>query len=309
MTKIIMKKTLLFEEAFSRFIVSKKCEGLAEKTIRSYEGHLRCMGKYLDIQMPMSSFQKEQVDEMIQKMQSANLSANSIASYVRTLKSFLSWCNEEGISDVKIPKYKTEETVKEVYTDEELIKLLRKPNLQKCAFTEYRDWVIINFLISTGCRAATLRAIQVRDIDFENHFVYYRHTKNGKAQIMPLCTQMQSILKEYLYFREGEETDPLFCTEDGEALSENAVKLAVARYNKRRGVSKTSTHLFRHTFATKYLLDCGGDAFTLQRLLGHSTLEMTKHYCRISNKDIAASFNNISPLEQLKPASKKIRIK
>lgn len=55
-------------------------------------------------------------------------------------------------------------------------------------------------------------------------------------------------------------------------LSENALRLAIAHYNRSRGVEKISIHLFRHAFARKYLVDCGGDAFMLQKLLGHSIL-------------------------------------
>ena len=50
-------------------------------------------------------------------------------------------------------------------------------------------------------------------------------------------------------------------------------------------------HELRHTFTKKYLLDCGGNAFTLQRLLGHSTLDMTKHYCAIFDADITRDFD------------------
>lgn len=309
MTRITLKNTFTLDDAFGRFIVAKKSQGLAEKTISNYEGHFRCIAKHLDIQIPMAQFQKEDVDDMITSMQESDLATNSIASYVRTLKTFLSWCEEEGLADIKIARYKTEETIKEGYTDEELLILIKKPNLNQCNFAEYRNWVIVNFLISCGCRAATLRSIQIRDVDFNNGIVYYRHTKNRKAQVIPLCEQMAHILKEYLYFRKGDDEDYLFCTEYGKKMSENALKLAVARYNKKRGISKTSTHLYRHTFAKKYLLDCGGDAFTLQRLLGHSSLEMTKHYCRISNRDMVRSFNNLSPLEQLKPIAKKLKMK
>ena len=99
--------------------------------------------------------------------------------------------------------------------------------------------------------------------------------------------------------RKGEPEDYLFCNEHGEMLTENALRLAIVRYNQQRGVKRTSIHMFRHTFARKYLLDCGGNAFTLQKLLGHSTLEMTKRYCAIFNADIANGFDNLSPLEQL----------
>lgn len=119
---------------------------------------------------------------------------------------------------------------------------------------------------------------------------------------------MIGVLREYLRFRGGEDTDYLFCTETGSQLSENGLRQSIARYNQRRGVQKTSIHLFRHTFARKYLIDCGGDAFTLQKLLGHSTLAMTKHYCAIFDADITKNYDNFSPLSQMKASSAKIKL-
>lgn len=98
--------------------------------------------------------------------------------------------------------------------------------------------------------------------------VFYRHTKNRKPQAIPLCSAMVSILREYLRHRGGEAADFLFCTETGSQLTENGLRQSIARYNTQRGVQKTSIHLFRHTIARKYLIDCGGDAFTLQKALG-----------------------------------------
>jgi integrase/recombinase XerD len=45
------------------------------------------------------------------------------------------------------------------------------------------------------------------------------------------------------------------------------------------------------------LLDCGGNAFTLQKLLGHSTLDMTLQYCAIFNADLQKNFDSFNPLE------------
>ena len=114
---------------------------------------------------------------------------------------------------------------------------------------------------------------------------------------------LAEILQEYLLVRGGEGTDYLFCNEFGEFLTENALRLAIAKYNKSRGIERTSIHAFRHTFARKYLVDCGGDAFTLQKLMGHSTLNMTKHYCNIFDSEIVANFEQFSPLAQMKKST------
>jgi len=304
--KLIVSSTI--EETFQDFILSRKTKGLAEKTLQSYQSQFRAIARHLDVTKEMSALKKSDLDAMILSMRDAELSSNSINSYTRTLKSFLSWCNEQGITRLNIPLYKAEETVKETYSDAELELLLKKPDIRKATFAEYRDWVIINFLLNCGSRAATIRAIQIRDVDLDAGLVFYRHTKNRKAQVIPLCSAMVSILREYLHHRGGKDTDYLFCTETGTMLTENGLRQSIARYNTRRGVQKTSIHLFRHTFARKYLIDCGGDAFTLQKLLGHSTLAMTKHYCAIFDADLTKNYDNFSPLAQMKSKSSKIRV-
>ena len=308
MAKIKLVVSATIEETFSDFIISKKTKGLAEKTLQSYQSQFQAVARHMDVKMDIAMLQKADLDAMIISMRDASLSPNSINSYTRTLKSFFSWCNEQGITRINIPLYKAEETVKETYSDAELAALLKKPDIRKATFAEYRDWVIINFLLNCGSRAATVRAIQIRDVDLDGGMVFYRHTKNRKAQVIPLCSAMVAILREYLRHRGGEAADYLFCTETGSQLTENGLRQSIARYNTRRGVQKTSIHLFRHTFARKYLIDCGGDAFTLQKLLGHSTLAMTKHYCAIFDADLTKNYDNFSPLAQLKSNSTRIKM-
>lgn len=307
MRKIVLHTTATVEETFSDFLTSRKVKGLAEKTIVSYQSQFQAIAKHLDIGMDIATLQKADLDSMLVRMRESGLSPNSINSYTRVLKSFFSWCNEQSITSLNIKLYKGEETIKETYTDNELAALLKKPDTRKSTFAEYRDWVIINFLLNCGSRAATVRAIQIRDVDLDSGMVCYRHTKNRKAQAIPLCSPMIAILREYLRFRGGEPDDYLFCTETGTQLAENGLRQSIARYNMRRGVQKTSLHLFRHTFARKYLIDCGGDAFTLQKLLGHSTLAMTKHYCAIYDADLTRNFDKFSPLAKIKSSSTKIK--
>lgn len=308
MKKIRMNCTATLDETFADFLLSRRAKGLAEKTLESYSSQWKAVARHLDTGTDIALLQKADLDAMIVSMRDAGLSPNSINSYTRVLKSFFSWCNEHGMTRLNIPLYKAEETVKETYSDAELTALLKKPDIRKTTFAEYRDWVIINFLLNCGSRAATVRAIQIRDVDLDGGIVFYRHTKNRKAQVIPLCSPMVAILREYGRYRGGEPTDYLFCTETGTQLTENGLRQSIARYNTRRGVQKTSIHLFRHTFARKYLIDCGGDAFTLQKLLGHSTLAMTKHYCAIYDADLTKNYDNFSPLAQIKASGAKIKM-
>lgn len=297
---------LSFNELFPRFVAAKIAEGVSEKTVRGYHQHWKCIGKHLDAGRPVDEVTQDDINNVVVSMRRSGLAHNSISSYTRVLRTFLKWCRGQGYTTVVMPPIKEKETVKETYTDEELQMLIRKPD-KHCDFCEYRNWVIINFLLNCGCRAATIRNIQNRDVDLSSRQVAFRHTKTGKIQIIPLCSQMVNILRDYIVIRKGSQSDFLFCSEFGEMLTENALREAIFKYNRRRGVHKTSIHAFRHTFARKYLVDCQGDAFTLQRLLGHSTLQMTKHYCTIYDADIAKNYDRISPLAQIQKVREAIR--
>ena len=296
------------EEGFQQFVLSQKARGIAEVTIRNYYSHLRGIARHMDITVPLDELTRRELEGMVVSMREEGLAHNTVATYLRIMNTFLNWCRREGLADVSIPNIKEKETVKETYTDEELTILLRRPK-KDCDFCEYRNWVIVNYLMNSGCRAATVRNIQNRDVDLEHKQVIFRHTKNGKIQVSPLCSQMLRILTEYMSVRGGKAEDYLFCNQYGEMLTENALRLAIAHYNKSRGIEKTSLHLFRHTFARKYLVDCGGNAFTLQRLLGHSTLAMSKRYCTIYDADISENYDSFSPLAQISQPREKIRRK
>ena len=331
-------------DIFERFVASQTAKGVSDKTIQNYYSHLHSLQKHLDFSAPLVTLTKEDLDNMVISMRQSGLAHNSISSYLRVFRTFLNWARKAGYTELEMANYKDKETVKETYTDAELMLLLQKP-ARNCDFCEYRNWVIINFLVNCGCRAGTIRNIQNRDVDFERKQVIFRHTfarkylmgcggdaftlqhllgqnrdvdferkqvnfrhtKTGKIQTIPLCSMLVSILSDYAAMRGGDPSDYLFCSVYGTMLSENALKLAIADYNHKRGVLKTSIHMFRHTFARKYLMDCGGDAFTLQHLLGHSTLQMTKHYCAIFDSDIAGNYDLRSPLAQLCKPRERIR--
>ena len=70
--------------------------------LQSYQAQFQAVARHLDVKMDIAMLQKADLDAMIISMRTAHLSPNSINSYTRTLKSFFSWCNEQGITRLNI---------------------------------------------------------------------------------------------------------------------------------------------------------------------------------------------------------------
>ena len=117
-----------------------------------------------------------------------------------------------------------------------------------------------------------------------------------------LGNSSQKVLQRYLFRYRPRQADSLneyvFLANDGKSLTENSLKLMFSRLAQRSGVKRLHAHLCRHTFATKFLIN-GGDVFTLQQILGHSTLEMVRHYVNLASNQVALQHRRFSPLDRL----------
>ena len=99
-----------------------------------------------------------------------NIQDVTVNTRLKGIKAFFNFCIELGyMKPFKMDLITVTKKVKEIYTDEELSILTRKPNLRKCKFTEYRNWVITMYLLATGNRASTVRNIKIKDVDLDNN--------------------------------------------------------------------------------------------------------------------------------------------
>ncbi len=114
------RKSLTLADAFQAFLVSQTAKGIKEKTLKTYRSHYAAAAKHLDMSLRFSQLTKRHLDEMVVSMRASGLAHNSISSYIRVMKTFFSWCGEQNYTTLNLPSFKQEETVKEVYTDEEL---------------------------------------------------------------------------------------------------------------------------------------------------------------------------------------------
>lgn len=276
-----------FEQGCEAYITDCKARNLRDGTIKHYRDAFQQIFKYTDKDMKIENMSKDIFAEFVIALrENPEINEMSIYTYSRDLKTVMYFFMEQGwLEKFKIKLAKTDKQPIETYTDEDLRKLLRKPNLKKCNFTEYKAWVIVNFLLSTGVRQNSLANIKIRELDFDNKVVYVNMTKNRKPLIVPLNDDIIQILKEYLQYREGNKDDYLFCNAFGKKLVKSTLYHSLWQYNKSRGVETTGLHRFRHTFAKKWVL-MGGNVVTLSKILGHHSLEITQNYLNILTCDM-----------------------
>lgn len=212
-------------------------------------------GNYFDTRQPAALITKTVYENYIIYLQTnTNANDQTIYSYCNGLKVILNYFMEnEYIAPFEIKLPKKTKKVKETYTDFELKVLLKKPDVKHCNFSEYRSWVLTNFLLGTGQRLSTVANIKIQDIDFDNNCIVLTKTKNRIQLIIPLSYTLSSVLTEYLKYRQGEAEDYLFCNQYGGKLTKSGMESAVRRYNLSRGVRRTSIHVYRHTFAKEWI--------------------------------------------------------
>ena len=297
-----MATRMTFEEGVEEFMLNCEARNLRQGTIKHYKDSLVQIYKIIPKDTPIADIDEDTWDRYkLALRKKAVLRDTSIYTYGRDCKTILRFFMKKGwLPQMELSLPKADKAPTETYTDEELMLLLKKPNLKKCSFTEYKCWVMVNFLLSTGVRQNSLVNIRIKDVDFAAGVVNINVTKNRKPLIIPLNRDMLRILQEYLKYRQTDEIeDYLFCNEYGDKLVKSTVYHSMYEYNKRRGVERTGMHRFRHTFAKQWVL-MGGNVVSLQKILGHSSLQITQNYLNLLVTDVAKDVEEFNVLRQFK---------
>ena len=295
---------------FSGFMVSQYERGNSKATLdfyrRFYKKYTAYIMDYLNTtpkELPIEHLTSGVAQSaFIHYLETLNINQQTINSYLRGFRAFGNFCEEEGYIDgFKCPIKEVEPPIKEVYSDEELHRLLKKPDISN--FVEFRSYCIISLILNTAARSNTILNIKICDLELEEGYINFNTTKAHKIVRLGLERKTKRDLEEWVnYWRIGKgasPTDYLFCNEYGEQLSRSALAKSIAKYNNSRGVEKTSIHLFRHTYAKKWITS-GGDIISLARVLTHSELEMVKRYSNLYGSDVKKEIEEHSAISQLK---------
>lgn len=167
----------------------------------------------------------------------------------------------------------------------------------------YRDRTILEVLYSSAIRKEELNKLTLADVDYDDGFLRIIEGKGKKDRIVPIgriaCRYLENYIKSV---RPELITDPynnhLFLTLRGKRFSKNVLWELIKKYAKKAKIKKSvSPHTFRHSCATAMLKN-RADIRTIQKLLGHSSLDSTQIYTQLSITDLKNEHKRCHPRER-----------
>lgn len=239
------------------------------------------------------------------RVRKKGLSGCAINCYLRAIRAFWSWLIREEIisknpfDKVRIPKPPGK--VVPTFSESQLRALLKVISREKA--TGFRDWTMILTLLDTGLRASELVGLRAEETNLEDGIVKV-NGKGSKERIVPIGARVQRAIWKYLQFHRPEPLSPLcptlFLTRDGEPITVNRLEGIIESHGRKARIEgvRCSPHTLRHTFAISYLRN-GGDVFSLQRILGHSSLDIVRIYVNLAQTDIKACHRRFSPADNM----------
>lgn len=319
---------LKLSKAIPGFLQYKAAEALSPRTLESYQAHLEQWLEYAgDVEVGQVTSQDLRAylawlrtEYKPRRLTGGDqpLAPKTIRNIWISLSAFFTWASKEfelanPMKAVPAPHF--EEAPVEPFPKEAVEALLKACEYCQEAQTENRrrftmrrhtanrDRAIILVLLDTGLRASELCALTIGDVDLKSGKVQVKHgagggAKGGKGRVVFLGKAARRAVWRYLAERDDSEEPgaPLFIGKFKHPLNKGVLRQLIAGLGEKAHIQKCHPHRFRHTFAITYLRS-GGDVFTLQALLGHSSLEMVQHYARIAQIDVEQAHRRASPAD------------
>ena len=313
-------------KALEGFEIARISEGYSTDTLERYHYCLKLLSRYLgDINLEsirysdLQSFFHYLRTEYVPNRSNGStepLATASIYSVWKSVRSFFNWAEEDmGLerpdSRLKAPRYSSAEI--QPFSQDDITALLktyeitaptksnRPSGYTQRRISSLRDRAIILTLLDTGLRASEMCRLNIEDIILEHgelHIKPFGAGQKTKPRTVFLgMTSKKALWRLLAERREAHIAAPILLTIHGRRMNRHNLRSMLRRLGERAGVAKVHAHRFRHTFAIQYLRN-SGDVFSLQRLLGHSTLSMVNRYLALASADVAKAHRLASPVDR-----------
>lgn len=268
-------------KAYQIYMVTKKIEGRSDGTLRLYRLYLEHMFNTIGKQVEDISANDIRL-YLYQLRETGNISDRTLNNRRVIINTFFDWCCKEGYIKnnpcTNINAIKYEIKLREPFTELEM-EVIRN------SCKSLKEKALIEFLFSTGCRVSELCGVRLDDVNYVTKEVKL-FGKGKKHRISYINAKAEIALKEYLASR-NDPTEYLFVSDKHphDKLTTAAIEKILRNLGKRTGM-KIYPHRFRHTFAT-VALNRGMPLAEVQCVLGHSSIDTTLIYAKISQDSVA----------------------
>jgi site-specific recombinase XerD len=283
------------------FLRDCKTRGLSAFTVEFYRAQLHTFTTYCKAQSvtEVLHLTPDMLRGFMLDLETKGRNAGGRHAAFRAVRVFLRWYETETepedwanpIHKVKPPKV-AHEPIKGVPTVD------IKAMLETCGgnFTGIRDKAILLCLLDSGARAREFLALNISDVDFVSGSVDIRKGKGGKSRTVFVGKKSRKALRAYIRVR-GDNDPALWVTKDnGTRLAVPSLRQLLTRRADLAGVPVPSPHDFRRAFALA-LLRAHVDVYSIQKLMGHTTLDVLKRYLAQNDEDTRNAHERGSPVD------------
>lgn len=298
----ILGKTYL-QTAIEAFLIDRRAQNFARGTLVFYSHTLKAFTDFAESRAlkAIEDITPGDIKEFMLHLEQSGHTPGGVHCAFRAVKTFLIWFENEfepdnwknPIKKTKPPKLAIEPIQGVDITEFDYL-------LSACtgrAFTAIRDKALFYFMLDTGARARELLSIDLSDCEFTSGRVMIRQGKGRKPRIIYFGKRTRKTIREYLKSR-TDSNPALWISDDGERLGYTGLRLLIRRRAKKAGIEPPSPHDFRRGFALAYLR-AGGDIFTLQKLMGHSDIQVLRRYLAQTDTDTQEGHSRYGPVDRL----------
>ena len=282
-----------------------KRKNYTDQSVNSYLYRLKYFLVWLPVpvQEATPAYVKRYLDLLLEQ----NLAAKTINDRLVAIRSFYRYLREEENRDIENPAVRG----MALRMAKPLPRNIRLSNL-KLFFNvvdKKRDRAIFMLMLRCGLRVEEVAQLSLEDIDYHCSQIVVRGGKGGKDRTTYFNSDAGSALAAYLRVRPTTHEQKVFLVEKGtyrgKPLSVRGIQKRMEYYSKKSNIPITC-HQLRHTMATQ-LLNSGADIVAIQELLGHSKIEQTMRYSKLSGvktrRDYYQAMNKITGVEERDPGT------
>ncbi len=305
----IQEHQTTLQEAIDSFLRYKEAQQISERTLNDYNYYLTNFLVHSNNSLDYDTLTEDVLSYF------SNIPSTSPARFnhpYQNLSAFFNWAIKQDILPKNplvmqgISKKRDDGNIKPI--EIENIKLLLS-SWDKSTYTGLRNYTMVLVMLDTGIRTSELRRLKDSDFDTIAKQItiskYISKTRKNRVAYLSDSTARQ--LNKFIRVKPTEWSELMFPTNEGNEMTSHCLCREFDKQCKKIGI-KVTPYQLRHTFAS-YFVANGGNLFTLQDLMGHSDIRMTRRYTEIDGETKKRQHEQYSPINALsgKPRFTKIK--